>query len=611
MKSQSGLSMLEMSISMGVLGGVMLISMNVVNQQKSNESYIKSKGEVQKAVSLLAINLKDPENCRSVIAGRKYQKTSSNETRLSNLRIKVKKTKSLITNCTVYPSLPNGLRIDPKSCVIKGTPTTQQEPQNYTVNVTYGNSTTPLTSTFSLLIENPTQNSGQNSGNQDLSFHGSMGTLGGRVGSRWEIKPAKLNLANTSNLTGISYPYSSGTTSQSQGRCSVYPSLPDGLEINSNTCIISGVPKIEFPPTTFTVTLIKNYTKSSARVTLAASNNTTPSTSDSGKSANYKGEVGVDLNISPSIPSPSSGSTASSGNSSSDDEVMEILKPNAKYKDFKTESIDVLQQDTNANNVVDLQVKFRLKNRDASKWNPFDSSSDDDIIITEKIPLIISRDSSNTITDCTAAVSESSATAKEKFCLSLGAAASWDSTTKKCSFSSNAKCSEGKILKKMEGMTVVCEDVKNHINLNELFDESTCSSTGSYRIIESNGRLKVDCNNSVLIAQRVPERDGILPSADNIILDFDHELESSTVNSNNIQVLLETKDSNNNTTYTAVESAVNYSFKKITINPNNNLETGKTYKIQLNGNVKSTGQTPKSINGIESNQYEYWTFVAQ
>jgi len=99
-KSQNGLSMLEMSISMGVLGGVMLISMNVVSQKKSNESYIRSKGEIQKAISLMAINLKNPENCRSVVAGRKYQKTPSSETRLSTVRLKVNKTKSLITNCT-------------------------------------------------------------------------------------------------------------------------------------------------------------------------------------------------------------------------------------------------------------------------------------------------------------------------------------------------------------------------------------------------------------------------------------------------------------------------------------------------------------------------------
>jgi len=588
-KCQNGLSMLEMSVSMGLLGGVMLISMNVVNQQKSNETYIKSKGEIQKAISLLAVNLKDPENCRSVVAGRKYQKTSSSETRLSNLRIKLKKKNSLITNCTTTPQLPAGLSINKYNCVISGQPLTAQSAQNYTLNVYYGNNTTPVSSTFSLLINTLTQITNVASSlttTPTLSFHGSSGTIG-RVGNRMTISPTRLGSTSSNPIT----------------RCSVSPALPPGLEMDLKTCIITGIPIGETPPTTYTISATNSYGTIKDTITLGVNSSSSGTSADSTRSAFYKGEVGKNLNISPNLPDAPTTAT-----NSSTEETMEILKPDTKYKEFKTESIDVLQQNTAANNVVDLQVKFRIKSRDAKRWTPFDSTSDDDIIITEKIPLIITRDSSNTITDCTAAVSESNSTAKEKFCKSLGAATTWDSTTKKCSFSGNAQCPQGQVLKKMEGMSVVCEDVKNQINLSELFDESQCPSTGAYRIIESNGKLKIDCNNSVVITQRSPERGGAIEGTQNITIAVDSDLDSSTVTSNNVQVLLQSTE-NGLTTYTAVNSAVTYSNKTITINPEQDLVAGKTYKIQIGGNIKTANN--KTINGIESGNFESWTFVAQ
>ena len=594
--------MLEMSISMGVLGGVMLISMNVVNQQKSNESYITSKGEIQKAISLLAINLKNPENCRSVVAGRKYQKTPSAETKLSTVRIKVNKTKSLITNCTLTPAtLPSGLQIDHKTCRIFGTPLAPYT-GTHTLNVTYGNSTTPLTSTFSLNIEASTQTQSNAVGRPKLGFDSAQGTRV-RVGERMNISPTELNFeTNSSGSNPIS---ATSITYSLTKRCTITPQLPPGLEFNEKTCDISGIPTTPLSePVTYTITATNVNGSTSANVTLMISD-TQRSASDSGKSAHYKGVVRTLFNRTPVLPPPVTSSN------SSPDEMMEIIKPDTRYKDFKTESIEVLQQDTNANDVVDLQVKFRVRNRDARKWNSFNTSSDDDIIITEKIPLIISKDSTNTITDCTAAVGESTAAAKEKFCKSLGEAAEWNSTNKKCSFSSKAKCQSGQILRKMEGMKVVCEDIKDHINLGELFDVSECSSTGSYRIIESNGKLKIDCNNAVIITNRSPNRGGTLLASENITMDFDIDLDSSTVN-NNVELYLETLDANNKPTYTTlIPSVVSYSNKKITVDPNSDLVAGKTYKIQLSGKVKSTGQTPKSIHGIESNNFEYWTFVAQ
>ena len=602
-KSQNGLSMLEMSISMGVLGGVMLISMNVVNQQKSNESYITSKGEIQKAISLMAINLKNPENCRNVVAGRKYQKTPSAETKLSTVRIKVNKTKSLITNCTLTgANLPSGLQIDPKTCLIYGTPLeASPSPQTYTLNVTYGNSTTPRTSTFSLYVEDSSQAQRSVNGGPTLSFDGAQG-IRGKVREIINISPTKLKFEPT-YYTGSDLTSANLKTYTLTKKCTISPLLPEGLEFNEETCAISGKTENVLNEN-YTITATNDFGSISEKVTIMIGN-TTNSASDSGKSANYKGVVNRYFKTTPVIPPPVTSSN------SSPDEMMEIIKPDTRYKDFKTESIEVLQQDTNANNVVDLQVKFRVRNRDARKWNSFNTSSDDDIIITEKIPLIISKDSTNTITDCTAAVGESTAAAKEKFCKSLGEAAEWNSTNKKCSFSPVAQCQNGKILRRMEGMKVVCEDIKDHIDLKELFDVSECSSTGKYRIIESNGKLKIDCDNAVLITKRTPNRGGAHPVSQNITMDFDIDLDYSTVTTQNVGLYLETLDADNKPTYTLIQSVVSYSNKKITIDPNSDLVAGKTYKIQLSENVKSNGEPKKSIHGIKDNNSEHWTFVAQ
>jgi hypothetical protein len=587
-KNEKGLSLLEMSVGMGVLGGVMLISMNVVNQQKSNESYIRSKGEIQKAVSLLAINLKDPENCRSVVAGRKFQDKPSTDTSLTNLRVKLKKVKTTITDCTVSNGLPGGLNIDRKTCAIQGTPSSVSGASIYTLNVFYGKNTTPLTTSFSLYID-PAPSQAVSQTAPTIGYQGVTGNIGVKNG-RMNITPSILK--------------TSSSTTDPIVKCTTDKALPSGLTIDEKTCAITGTPTVSLVADTYTIraTSLVGGTREE-KIVLAVNDTTSQMTvAESQRSASYKGIVGTLLSISPNLPPPPT--TSSTG-----DEEMEILKPNTRYKDFKTESIDVIQQSSEAKDVVDLQVKFRIKNRDAKKWNSLGLTSDDDIIITEKIPLIITKDSTNTITDCTAVVSKSSGNAKEKFCKSLGVATNWDAQNQKCSFNANASCPAGQILIKMEGMKAVCEDAKNHIQLTDLFDETKCSSTNSYRVIESNGKLKIDCNNSFLISQRNPDRGGALGKGDNLTIQVDTDLSLSTVTNANIQVYLKST-TNNVDTFTLVNGQVTYNNKVITINPDSDLQPGKTYEVRINDSVKPTSGT-KTINGIESGKYESWTFVAQ
>ena len=53
--------------------------------------------------------------------------------------------------CSAFPSLPDGLSIDPATCVISGSPTTPQESQKYTITVTNDGGT--IQTTINIVIE--------------------------------------------------------------------------------------------------------------------------------------------------------------------------------------------------------------------------------------------------------------------------------------------------------------------------------------------------------------------------------------------------------------------------------------------------------------------------
>jgi hypothetical protein len=106
----------------------------------------------------------------------------------------------------ISPSLPAGLSLDTFTGTITGTPSGSQVAGQYTV---YANSSsTSYSRTFNL------------------------------------------NLNSGSGMTNVT-----GAT------CTVSPSLPAGLSIDSNTCTISGTPTVETSNTTYTVTAnISNVT---------------------------------------------------------------------------------------------------------------------------------------------------------------------------------------------------------------------------------------------------------------------------------------------------------------------------------------------------------------
>jgi N-acetylneuraminic acid mutarotase len=121
---------------------------------------------------------------------------------------------------SVSPSLPAGLSLDLSTGVISGTPTQVSGPQDYVVTASTpdsGSASTTLTiKVFSMLV---------------ITYTGS---------------PFSFNQDTT--ISSISPTVSGGTIAT----CSISPNLPAGLSL-SNTCMISGIPTVASPMTTYTV----------------------------------------------------------------------------------------------------------------------------------------------------------------------------------------------------------------------------------------------------------------------------------------------------------------------------------------------------------------------
>jgi prepilin-type N-terminal cleavage/methylation domain-containing protein len=66
---QSGFSLTEVMVAVGLLGGVSLMTMKLVEEQSKREAEMKAKGEITKALALIQSALSDRENCRVALGG--------------------------------------------------------------------------------------------------------------------------------------------------------------------------------------------------------------------------------------------------------------------------------------------------------------------------------------------------------------------------------------------------------------------------------------------------------------------------------------------------------------------------------------------------------------
>lgn len=175
--------------------------------------------------------------------------------------------------------------------------------------------------------------------------------------------------------------------------------------------------------------------------------------------------------------------------SSNNNSTKLLLESGKTYNHFKMDRI-LLFSVTGEPNKVRLQLKFLHKKKSSDGAVSGNWTS-----VSESLFYTVSKDSLGQITDCGEVVSAANATAKEKFCKSLGSAAIWNASTGKCTFA-QMTCPFGQVVMKLNTFGgVQCGPIKNYIKLDSLFDVSTCiNSSGKYRIVNNgSGKLKVEC----------------------------------------------------------------------------------------------------------------------
>lgn len=63
-KNNFGFSLIELSVAMGLLGGVSLLTMKLMADQTANEAYIRGRSEIADTANTVAQALSKPDNCR-------------------------------------------------------------------------------------------------------------------------------------------------------------------------------------------------------------------------------------------------------------------------------------------------------------------------------------------------------------------------------------------------------------------------------------------------------------------------------------------------------------------------------------------------------------------
>lgn len=66
-KNNGGFSLPEIVIAIGLLGGISLVTMKLMEEQADNKAHLVAKAEIQKATALLKATLNNPENCRYML----------------------------------------------------------------------------------------------------------------------------------------------------------------------------------------------------------------------------------------------------------------------------------------------------------------------------------------------------------------------------------------------------------------------------------------------------------------------------------------------------------------------------------------------------------------
>ena len=100
-----------------------------------------------------------------------------------------------------------------------------------------------------------------------LYFSATDGSSGNEL---WAHQPGEITSLGGGAGSGAGSGSGSGMTNVTGATCTVSPSLPTGLSIDSNTCTISGTPTVETSNTTYTVTAVISGTTFQTTVWLSS-----------------------------------------------------------------------------------------------------------------------------------------------------------------------------------------------------------------------------------------------------------------------------------------------------------------------------------------------------
>lgn len=147
------------------------------------------------------------------------------------------------------------------------------------------------------------------------------------------------------------------------------------------------------------------------------------------------------------------------------------------YEDFDVSSIKLADSALSTSS-FDLVIQFRP--RSTSTLNSYISPSGS--LVTKRISIVgVIQASPKKVRSCGPIISDTNATAKEVFCLNLGAITTWNSTTKVCSFKNTSfTCPVGQVPYTFGTGGIYCTSILNasKLDLTKLFNFSTvdCAS---------------------------------------------------------------------------------------------------------------------------------------
>lgn len=196
---------------------------------------------------------------------------------------------------------------------------------------------------------------------------------------------------------------------------------------------------------------------------------------------------------------PTTGSTVLGVNDATnlDASVLKYMRPSdgmmvnvlgeQKYGDFSIPNNGIrLEPSAFGRTVAELVITFQIDNKSFLARGKND--------ITKRMQFVVQLNAASQIVKCGPVLTDSEDPGKKKMCDSLGGTATWNGT--RCVLR-HVACPYGQVATRITSLGgVVCENIRDKINLNEIFDltPSTCSGVNPrMQVVNEAGKFRIIC----------------------------------------------------------------------------------------------------------------------